>query len=254
MGAISALKDCGVPVDVVGGTSIGAVVAAIFALEWNLPELSMSLADEFARVRFTDYAIPSVAVFSKRRFDRTLGRWLGELRIEDAPIPFFCVSTNLTDGRPSLHRAGPFATWLRATTAIPGIFPPVLEHDAVHVDGGVLNNLPTNCMSEFGVSVRIAIDVGSDSGGPWRFRGDHLVQAGGKTNLPSLLELLVRVGTIGSGAAEESMRGQGDVVIRPAVSDIGVFGWRARERAIKAGYQAVLEHLPEIRAAVGPTG
>jgi NTE family protein len=251
VGVLSALRESAVPVDVIGGTSIGAVVAAVFALEWDLSKMAEFFADEFSRTRITDYAIPRIAVFSERRFDRTVGRQFRELCIEDAAIPFFCVSSNLTAGRATVHKAGRFSTWLRATTAIPGVFPPVIERNAVYVDGGVLNNLPANLIGEFGVGTVIAVDVSSDSGGSWHFHNRRQPQARRGTGGPRMLELLWRVGTIGSGAAEEAASRDCNIVLRPAVGEIGIFGWQAREQAIEAGYKVALEHLPEIAVALG---
>jgi NTE family protein len=116
--------------------------------------------------------------------------------------------------------------------AIPGIFPPVIEGETVYVDGGVLNNLPADF---------IAVDVGPDADGPWRpSRG----------RMPGMIELLWRVGTLGGTGARVAESRDCDVLIRPAVSGIGIFGWHAREEALQAGYKAVLDHLAEIRAAI----
>ena len=248
VGVIAALREHGVPVDVVGGTSVGAVIAASVALEWNPSELAQSFVGEFANSRITDYAIPRVALFSERKLSRTLGRWFGDLRIEDAPLPFFCVSSNLTFGSPSVHRRGQFATWLRASSAIPGVFPPVIEDGAVHVDGGVLDNLPVTPMHEFGVESIIAVDVGSDSQSSWRYGDEHRIGDGSKAASPSMIELLWRVGTISSGAARDLAQDNVKLVVRPAVSDIGIFGWQASERAIEAGRIEIIKHLQEIRA------
>jgi NTE family protein len=246
VGVITALRQSGIPVDVVGGTSIGGVVAASIALEWDPAALAQSFVKAFARARITDYAVPRVALFSERRFDRTIGRWFGELRIEDAPIPFFCVSSNLTDGCVNIHRTGRFAKWLQATTAIPGVFPPVIDNGKVYVDGGVLNNLPMNLIRQFGVGAVIAVDVGSNAGAPWRF-GEAAIS--GNTR-PSILELLWRVGTIGSDAVEEVGRRDCDVVLRPAVNGIGIFGWQACGEAIEAGRRIVQDRLAEIETAI----
>jgi NTE family protein len=251
VGVFRALTENGIPVDVVGGTSIGGLVSATIALEWSLPEVALSFVQEFARSRITDYTFPRVAMFSERKFERTIGRWFGELAIEDAPIPFFCLSSNLTDGCPDVHRRGRFATWLRATTAIPGVFPPVLENDAIHVDGGVFNNLPAKFASDFGVSTVITVDVGSDAGGPWHYSVVRKPRPGDKPPLPSMFELLWRVGTIGGGATEEAARRDSNVFLRPALEGIGIFSWHAHQQAMAAGYQAVTERLPDIKAAIG---
>jgi NTE family protein len=253
VGVIAALRDSGIPVDVVGGTSIGGLIGSGIALEWNLEEIVIAFVKEFARSRLTDYAIPRVAMFSERKFDRTMGRWFGELCIEDAPIRFFCLSSNLTNGCPEVHARGRFNTWIRATTAIPGVFPPILEDNSVHVDGGLFNNLPAKFAGEFGVSTVVAVDVGSDAGGPWRYGVEREVKPGAKPPLPSMFELLYRVGTVGGGAAEEAARRDSNVFLRPNLDGIGIFGWALHRQAIDAGHRVVIENLPKIKASLGGT-
>jgi NTE family protein len=243
VGVIDALRMHDIQIDAVGGTSIGGIVAAVFALEWDLAATVRSLAAAFNRRRFSDFAVPRTALLSERAFARTLGQRFGDIAVEDSPIPLFCVSTNLTEGVLSVHRAGRLATWLRATSAVPGICPPIMEANAVYVDGGVLNNMPTDAIRDFGVASAIAVDVGSSLEGQARSDGEY--------NLPNILDLLWRVGTIGSDAAANRTRRVGDVVLKPEVGNIGLFDWNSHERAIAAGHQAALEHLDEIKAALG---
>ena len=241
IGVIQALRDNDIHIDAVGGTSVGAIVAAVFALEWNLATTVRALAMAFNRRKFSDFAVPRTALYSERAFVRTLGHCFGTMAIEDAPIPLFCVSTNLTEGVSAVHRSGPLVTWLRATTAVPGICPPIMEQNAIYVDGGVLNNMPIEGIHEFGVASVIAVDVGSV---------ERDARSGGETGLPYILDLLWRVGTIGSDTAANTLRDGRDILLKPAVGDIGIFDWNAHEKAIKAGHQAATDHLDAIKAAL----
>jgi NTE family protein len=241
VGVIDALRKHDIQIDAIGGTSIGAVVAAVFALEWDLAATIRSLATAFNRRRFSDFAVPRTALYSERAFARTLGRCFRDIAVEDSPIPLFCVSTNLTEGISTVHRTGRLATWLRATTAVPGICPPIIEQNAVYVDGGVLNNLPTDAIRDFGVASAIAVDVGSSLEGQ--------AQSDSESGLPNMLDLLWRVGTIGSDAAASRSRRDGDIVLKPRVGNMGLFDWGAHEKAVAAGHQVVLEHLHAIKAA-----
>ena len=242
VGVIDALRQHDIQIDAVGGTSIGGIVAAVFALEWDIATTVRSLAAAFNRRRFSDFAVPRTALYSERAFARTLGHCFGDIAVEDSPIPLFCVSTNLTGGIAAVHRTGRLATWLRATSAVPGICPPVMEQNTVYVDGGILNNMPTDAIREFGVASAIAVDVGSSL--------ERQARSDGEAGLPSLLDLLWRVGTIGSDTAAKRVRHDGDVVLKPDVGDMGLFDWNAHERAIAAGHQAVLDHLDDIKAVL----
>jgi NTE family protein len=242
VGVIDALRQHDIQIDAVGGTSIGGIVAAVFALEWDLAATVRSLAAAFNRRRLSDFAVPRTALYSERAFARTLGHYFGDIAIEDSPTPLFCVSTNLTEGILSVHRTGRLATWLRATSAVPGICPPIMEQNAVYVDGGVLNNMPTEAIREFGVASAIAVDVGTSLEAQARSDGEY--------SLPNILDLLWRVGTIGSDGAANRMRRAGDVVLKPEVGSIGLFDWNAHERAIAAGHRVAFDHLDEIKAAL----
>ncbi len=243
LGLRLALTTNGVQIDTIGGTSIGAVVAAVFATECDLGATMLSLATGFAKRRWSDFAIPRTALYSERAFARTLGNRFGEIAIEDLPIPMFCVSTNLTQGVSVVHRTGRLVTWLRASTAVPGICPPILEGNNVYIDGGVLNNVPTDGMRGVGVASVISVDVGSAIKQPGRSDDGE--------GLPNMWELLWRVGTIASDTAAKNGWQDGDVALRPEIGAMGLFDWDARERAIAAGHQVVVEHLGEIEAALG---
>ncbi len=242
VGVINALRENNIQIDAVGGTSIGGIVAAVFALEWDLAATVRSLAAAFSRRRFSDFAVPRTALYSERAFARTLGHCFGDVAIEDSPIPLFCVSTNLTRGTSTVHRTGRLVTWLRATSAVPGMCPPIIEQNAVYVDGGVLNNMPTDAVREFGVASVIAVDVGSSLEAQGR--------ADGEPALPSMLDLLWRVGTISSDMKMNRMRRDGDVLLKPPVGNMGLFDWNAHQKAIAAGYSVAFEHLEEIKAAL----
>jgi NTE family protein len=241
IGVIDVLRQQGIQIDAIGGTSIGGIVSAVFALEWDLTATVRSLAAAFSRRRFSDFAVPRTALYSERAFARTLGHCFGDLAIEDSPIPLFCVSTNLTKGLSAVHRMGRMVTWLRATCAVPGICPPILEQNNVYVDGGILNNMPTDVMREFGVMSVVSVDAGSPL--------EAQVQSDGETVLPNILDLLWRVGTIGSDTAMRRERRDGDIVLKPDVGNMGLFDWNAHERAIAAGRDVTLAHLDEIKTA-----
>jgi NTE family protein len=247
VGVIRALAEQNIHIDAIGGTSMGAIVAACAALEWDVTKVAKAWADTFSRQRLTDFAIPRVSIFSPRKLKRTVGRWFGDTRIEDAPVPFFCVSCNLMDGLQAIHRAGPFATWLQASVAIPGVLPPVVADGRVHVDGGVVNNLPADVMRDLGVSTIIAVDVGFDFDRNWRHRTGPDV---GAARSPSMLEVLHRVCTISSGARAEALRHSCSILLKPDVGAIGWLHWRSCEQAIEAGYRAAMENMEPIKAAV----
>jgi predicted acylesterase/phospholipase RssA len=161
---LRALEEAGVPIDVVGGTSVGAIIGAFCALGLNDSERVERAVAGFTRsgslVRPT---LPLVAVSSGRRVDRLLAEHLGPGLIEDLPRRFFCVSANLTRAEEVIHDRGPLWPAVRASLSMPGIFPPVYSDGDLLIDGGALDNVPVEIMrSRVGSGYIIAVDLSPD--------------------------------------------------------------------------------------------
>ena len=140
---------------------MGSLVGGLIALEWDFPTMRRA-ADEFSRRHpLRDLTLSRVSLLSGRGVKAVLDEWFGEWGIEETPIRYACVSANLTTGGATVHLRGKLKTWIRASTALPGVFPPVIDNGVVHIDGGVVNNLPVDIIRDLGVGFVIAVDVGS---------------------------------------------------------------------------------------------
>lgn len=158
-GVLRALEECGVPIDLIGGTSIGGIVAAecIFGLDYE--ELVSTTCVGFDSC-FKDITLPFASLLTGRNLARYIGNIVGDLQIEDLPIPFFCVSANLSRARMHIHVRGSVLRSLLATSRAPGVFPPIVENGDLLVDGGIADNLPVVFMKAFAKGGRvIASDV-----------------------------------------------------------------------------------------------
>ncbi|MGE5501235.1 MAG: patatin-like phospholipase family protein, partial [Ignavibacteriales bacterium] len=129
IGAIRALKEHGVPVDFIGGASMGAMIGAGLALGWDDAEMDRRMHEAFVDSSpIADIAIPPLlAMTGGRIVAQRLEEHFGDVQIEDLPLPFFCVSSNLTTGAYHLHRRGSLCRALRASIALPGVLPPMTE-------------------------------------------------------------------------------------------------------------------------------
>jgi NTE family protein len=265
IGIIKALKEAGVPFDHVGGASMGAIIAAGLALEWDVPELTDRMREVFVSNNpLNDFTLPLIALVRGKKASTMLQKHFGDIRIEELPTPFFCVSSDLTTGRIHEHRAGMLWRALRATVALPGILPPVTYHGHLLVDGGVMNNLPVDVMREhaMGAGPIIACDVTGEldlqarddryGERPWwwligqRMRGN-----------PSIVSILMRSGTVGSEAQRRIVREQADYLIEPPLLDIGLRDWKKFDLAIQEGYdvaRASIEKNGAPLAGIGAEG
>ena len=257
IGVVRALRSAGVPIDLVGGTSIGAIMGAGVAAGWTTEEMIERFRRTFVSTNpLSDYTLPIVSLVAGRKVSRLLRQEFGELAIEDLPLPFYAVSANLTTGRSSVHRQGELWRWLRASVAIPGVLPPVFHGGEVHVDGGAINNLPVDVMRAANRGAVVGVDVGSDT----TFATDiHQVDPPPLWQMlgwfrrhrrrPSILQILWRAGMINSDAATAAGRELTDLLLQPPLADVDLLNWQAFERAIEAGYRHASRRLEELEGA-----
>jgi NTE family protein len=260
IGTIQALAESGIPIDVVGGTSIGAIMGAGVAAGWSADEMRTRFKRTFVDTNpLNDYTLPLVSLVSGRKVGRLLRQEFGPIDIEDLPLPYFCVSSNLTTGRSSIHRSGELWRWLRASVAIPGVLPPVFHKGEVLVDGGAINNLPIDVMRELGRGPIVGVDVGADRA----FSTDidesevppfwKIVQwFRGKKRRVNILQILWRAGMINSAVNTQAHRDMTDLLLQPPLEQIDMLNWKAFDRAIEAGYRYAAEHLKTSAAALRP--
>ncbi len=269
LGVIRALREARVPIDFVGGASIGAIIAAGVAAGWSDEEMRLRYRRSFVDTNpVNDYTFPLVALTRGRKVSRLLSREYGDLLIEDLRQPFFCVSANLTTGRALEHREGGLAYALRASVAIPGVMPPVFRDEEVLVDGAAINNLPVDIMQSHAPGLVIGSDVGADRGFAarcggadepplWKFfaRGRR-----GRRRI-NIFQILMHAGMVNSSSSEAAQRKLADILLKPPLPHIDLLNWQAFDRAIQAGYdyaRLALEDLPTLprlvpAAAAAPT-
>ena len=252
IGVIRALREAGIVVDSVIGTSIGAIIGAGVAYEWD--DQKMREAYKRALVDgkpLSDWTLPLVALTRGTRTTKLLREAFGEIDIEDLPLDFACLSADLTRGAAVVHREGLLWRWLRASGAVPGILPPLFHEGHVYVDGAVVNNLPTDVLSDEGLRQIIAVDIGADdvltarveavATPPW-----PMLWAQRRDGMwPSAFALLVRAGMLNSEAGSTRRRRLASLLLRPPLEMIGLLDWHEFERAIEAGYGYTVRALEE---------
>lgn len=247
IGVYEALREAGAQIDFVGGTSMGAIIAACIGLGWSQNEIEQRIRKAFVDSNpLADYVLPVVALTRGREVDKRLAEHFGGALIEDMALPFFAVSTNLTAGAANVHRQGVLRHALRATIALPGILPPVVEDEHILVDGAVTNNLPTDVMQEWHRGLTIAVDVAREGGinaadfvDPPSFT--KWVAKNGFKSPPPIASLLMRTATLNVNPWKG--RERSDLLIVPEIEGVELRDWKAFDVAVAAGYQAAVEAL-----------
>jgi NTE family protein/lysophospholipid hydrolase len=258
LGVIQALEEAGVPIDVVGGTSMGAIMAGLCAL-------GMDHAERVARVtaiarngrRLLTPTLPLIALSAGRYLDRILTENLGSAPIEDLPLRFFCISANLNRAEEVIHERGPLWPAVRASLALPGIFPPVYGAGDLLIDGSAVNNVPVDVMrARVGngriVAVNVSPEVEPLTAAPyeaglsgWRVLGHRLNPFAPPQPVPSVMDILNRsTGLSQVRYQRATLDGEGiDLLLRPPVAGIGSLDFKGGLALIEIGYRHAAEAL-----------
>lgn len=256
IGAVKALRERKVPIDFLAGASMGAIIAACVAMGWSDQEIEARIRDGFVESNpLGDHVLPVVALTRGLRVEERLKRHFGDARIEDLEIPFFCTSSEMTRGVTRIHRRGLVRDALRASIALPGILPPVVEGQDLLVDGAVMNNFPTDLMANVHRGVTIGIDVAregsispDDFSNPPQFL--EWVWRHGFRSAPPIVTLLMRAAT-----ARQELRPKdspADILVTPEVSGVELRDWKEYDRAVIDGYAATLGALDRNWAKLAP--
>jgi len=245
IGALQAIIEAGIEIDFVGGSSMGAIIAASLALGSSIEDMSRGIQKAFVNSNpLSDLTIPLVSLVKGRKVERLLKDYFGNLQIPDLWLPFYCVSTNLSDGSLMVHRNGMVRDALRASVAMPGVLPPKIIDDNVLVDGAVLDNLPVDVMRGIHRGPIIAIDVTRD-----RALLPEMLAITKKTSWldrlrnPPIISILMSAGTVSSEAEIDRQANSADFLIEPQLGDIDIRDWQAFDLAITIGYEHTVELL-----------
>ena len=252
IGAVRALHAAGVPIDYLGGVSMGAIIAAAEAMGWSDEELDWRIRKAFVDTSpLQDAAIPLIAMTHGLMVSARLYEHFADKLAEDLWLPFFCISSNLTSGSYQLHRRGVLRDALRASIAIPGLLPPVTQGDNVLVDGAVMKNFPTDVMRAMHLGPRVggavtrgrnitADDVARPSS-VWRW-----IFSGEWRKGPPIVSLLMRAATVSTSGDWLANREASDVLVAPKMDHIEIRDWKAYDPAVSAGHQAMVQALAKL--------
>jgi NTE family protein/lysophospholipid hydrolase len=262
VGVLEAIAEAGIPVDMIGGTSMGAVIAAEHALGWDASTMARENQAMFGRWQ-RDLTLPVLSILGGRRSSARLKESIGEVQIEDLWLPYFCISSNLSRAAMMIHRAGPLWLSLRASVSLPGILPPVVSEGDLLVDGGVLRNLPADVMrNATGGGTIIAVDVSAetdmqyeqpyrDAVSGWRILWSRLNPFTHTFVVPSIAAVLQRSAELASVVMQREVLLRGiDLYIRVPVQRFGMLDFHAASDIIAVGRRVAREKIAEWKAGL----
>ncbi len=256
IGAVKAMREAGVPIDFVCGASMGAVVAACVAMGWSQEEMEARIREAFvASNPLGDHVLPVVALTKGVRVEERLEKNFGDVMIEDLAAPFFCVSSDVVNGSVRMHDRGLLRAALRATISLPGILPPVVDGEALLVDGAVVNNFPTDIMTTLHRGLTIGVDVARegvidieafrDPPGFFSWIANH-----GFSDAPPIVSLLMRSAT--ARRENREMSRPADIMITPLAPGVELRDWKLYDIAVEDGYRATKAAIDEHWSTLAP--
>ncbi len=243
VGVLEALDAAGIVPQCIAGTSIGALVGAVHASGGIDGVRSLVESIDWRRMlSLVDPVLPRTGLIDGRRLEELVRAHVRESRIEDLPIPFRAVATDLTHASEVVFDQGDVAEAVRASVSVPGLFTPVRLEDRTLVDGGLLNPVPVSVARKMGADFVIAVDINPSVEGERPYSPENLLGV-----LISTVAL-TEVATTRMRLAEEPP----DVLIRPAVGHIKFLDFTRAKEAVQAGHDAARAVLAPLTARGGP--
>ncbi|MCP4213971.1 MAG: cyclic nucleotide-binding domain-containing protein [bacterium] len=258
IGVLRALAEAGIPVDLLGGSSMGAIVGALYAMGNDFNTIQEICHKLFIEINpFKEYTLPIISLMRGRKLERMGLLAYGDCNVEDLWINYFCCSSNLTNSKINIHRRGLLRNAVRTSSSLPGVVTPVLENGSVFVDGGVINNLPgdimrTQCGHLLTVEVNANIDLSfqvEKVPSPWKFLWDTIIPFRKPQKIPNILDILLSSVQTGSFVAANTVKQYADLSLTPPLEEIGLLDFKKLKEAAEIGYNYTCDLLEKMDGA-----
>uniref|UniRef100_A0A671P195 lysophospholipase n=1 Tax=Sinocyclocheilus anshuiensis TaxID=1608454 RepID=A0A671P195_9TELE len=255
VGIIRALSEAGIPIDLVGGNSIGSMMGALYAedrsysrMKIRAREWAMEMTSVFKKV--LDLTYPVTSMFSGASFNSSINAVFKDKQIEDLWIPYFNITTDITASTMRVHTDGSLWRYVRSSMSLSGYLPPLCDPKDGHLlmDGGYINNLPADVARSMGAKVVIAIDVGSqdetnltnygDALSGWWLLWKRLNPLAEKVKVLNMAEIQARLAYVCSVRQLESVKNSDYCeYIRPPIDRYRTLEFGKFDEISEVGYQ-----------------
>ena len=240
IGVLEVLEKEGIPIDMIAGTSMGALIGALYAQGKAVNEIK-ALAVDLAPKRFAllaDPALPKTGLVRGRKVESVLRSIIGDIEFKDLKIPFACVATDIGTGEEVVIKQGLVRDGVRASGSIPIILTPVKQQGRYLVDGALVNPVPVSVLRTMGADVTIAVNVVPDN-------------SVREVKEPNIFSIIMETIHIATSQALRSSLSETDIVIEPQVTSIGHFDFHRTQECILQGELATQDAIPEIKRRLG---
>jgi NTE family protein len=235
IGVIQVLEENGIKPDLVVGTSAGSLVASLYATGRD-GKAMQKIAEDMEESSITDWTLPFFnrgGVLRGDAYAKYVSTLVSQKLIEQAVMPLGIVATDLQTGQGVLFRRGDIATAVRASSAVPGVFPPVKIAGVDYVDGGLASPVPVRFARQMGATLVIAVDISSSPDGE---------------SADGTLNILLKTFTIMAKSINDFELKNADIMVRPSLVGVKSSDFTSKKRSIDAGRAAMQAELPKLKA------
>lgn len=234
LGVIKVLKENDIPIDFIAGSSMGALVASLYAAGHDMDRL-YRLAIAFKRKYYLDFTVPKMGFITGNRVKELVKVFTQGKNIEDLDLPIAIIATDIVRGEKVVFREGPISDAVRASISIPGIFVPQQMDGELLVDGGVIDRVPVSVVREMGADIIIAVDV------------SHVKK---NEDITSIFDVILQSIDIMQDELVRNREIASDIMIRPHVENFSSRAFTNIEEIIKIGEEEALILLPNINQVI----
>jgi NTE family protein len=251
IGVIELLEKEGIPIDLISGTSIGALIGALYAHKMDIAEIKTTAKqmDLVAVTSLVDLTFPRTGIIAGKRITSLLHRLLGDVQFEDLKIPLSCVATDIIHGDEVDIDSGSVLEAVRASISIPIIFTVMQKKNRFLVDGGLVNPVPVSVARKMGADFVIAVDVTPDK----EERTTYL-QNKPEIKAPDIFHVMVQSIYITTYLSARKVSEGADEIIHPNLVHINPGDFHRAGESILAGELAAIDCVREIKRKLAEAG
>ena len=235
IGVLRALREAHLVIDMIAGTSSGALIGALYASGLDVKTIER-VALGLKWKEFADFTLPRMGLISGRGIEEFVSEYTGVTDFRELKIPLAVIATDLITEREVIFKEGPLARIVQASCSIPGIYTPVQYKNMLLVDGGIINVLPTDVLRKMGADFVIGVDVNTKA----------TINPEPKNVFQVILQSWDAISREGAKRA----RKDADLVIYPAIGDISKIDLKRAQELLQAGYQETRKVIPQLQKEI----
>jgi NTE family protein len=251
IGVLQVLEDVGVEISAVSGCSMGAIIGALYSTGFDLKEMESFITSTDWRnfLILSFLSLSKSGIVNDRKVDEVLKKFLGDKTFADCKKDFCCVAVDILNSKKVVFNSGSLREAVRASMAVPGVFAPVCLQDAMLVDGGVMEPLPTDALKSLNVNFIIASSIIFKSA-----KSDYMdydikdsMNKNFESKKLSIQAIIDKSMSMMHTQMVKSYLLDAQIIIEPKIGDFGFFDFSKGKDIIESGRKATIEKIPEIK-------